>query len=117
MVHTIVTVSLHTHQEIEVSGQFISLEPRVCAGRSVGLVCYPTTLAPVSGTVTVDAHCADNAHLRSGSSLSIMCVYCGSWFGLIPACECNAGYRPVSMVDKYVKVSSSLINLAPLIFP
>ena len=75
MVHTIVTVSLHTHQEIEVSGQFISLEPRVCAGRSVGLVRYPTTLAPVSGTVNVDAHCADNAHLRSGSSLRITCVY------------------------------------------
>ena len=33
----------------------------------LGLVRYPTTLAPASGSVTVTAQCADNAHVRTGS--------------------------------------------------
>ena len=34
-----------------------------CPAKSVGLVRYPAMLAQVSGSVTVTAHCADNAHV------------------------------------------------------
>ena len=72
-------------------------EPTLCEARSVGLVRYPTTLAPVSGSVTVTAKCADNAHIVAGSSLSITCVSFGSWFGAVPECECDSGYQQVTV--------------------
>ena len=58
----------------------------------MGLVHYPTTLAPVSGSVTVTAQCADNAHIRSGSSLSVRCTSTGSW-SRVPQCQCDEGYQ------------------------
>ena len=61
-----------------------------CPARSVGLVRYPTTLAPASGSVTVTTQCADNAH---GFSLSVRCTSTGSWTGTTPQCECDTGYR------------------------
>ena len=69
--------------------------------RSVGLVRYPTTLAPASGSVTVTTQCADNAHVRSGSSLSVRCTSSGSWSGT-PVCECDAGYRAVSVSGRQI---------------
>ena len=69
----------------------------MCQARSVGLVRYPTTLAPASGSLTVTTQCADNAHVRTGSSLSVGCSYSGSWTGTTPQCECDAGYRAVTV--------------------
>ena len=45
-------------------GHFVSmcLDCGVCEAKSEGLVRYPTTLAPVSGSVTVTTQCADNAN-------------------------------------------------------
>ena len=40
---------------------------------TVGLVHYPTILAPVSGSVDVTTQCADNAH-RTSSSMSVICT-------------------------------------------
>ena len=63
-----------------------------CPAKSEGLVHYPTTLAPVSRSVTVTAQCADNAHQLS-STLSVFCTASSSWSGPIPQCHCNDGYR------------------------
>ena len=80
---------------------FAGVPPTTCSERSVSLVRYPTTLAPASGSVTVTTLCADNAHVRSGSSLSVRCTSSGSWSGT-PVCECDAGYLPVTVSGRQV---------------
>ena len=56
----------------------------------IGLVHYPTTSAPASGSVTVTTQCADNAHIISTSNVT--CTSNGSWSGHIPQCECDSNY-------------------------
>ncbi|CAI8007479.1 hypothetical protein GBAR_LOCUS5223, partial [Geodia barretti] len=73
-----------------------------CQARSVGLVRYPTTLAPASGSVTVTTQCADNAHVRTGFSLSVRCSSSGSWSGTTPQCECDTGYRAVTVSGRQI---------------
>ena len=68
----------------------------VCEAKSEGLVRYPATLAPTSGSVTVTAQCADNAHIRSGSNLSVRCTSTGSW-SRVPQCQCDTGYHAVTL--------------------
>ena len=58
----------------------------------MGLVHYPSWLAPVSGSETVATQCADNAH-RTSSSLNVSCTANGNWSGQIPVCECDDGYH------------------------
>ena len=70
--------------------------PEFCEAQSVGLVRYPATPAPNSGSTTVTAQCADNAH-RVSSSLSVTCSSTGSWSGS-PRCQCNAGYQ-IATID------------------
>ena len=70
----------------------------VCEAESVGLVRYLTTLAPVSGSVDVYAHCADNAHSISG--LRVICTSSGGWSGPTPECECDEGYYRTIQDDK-----------------
>ena len=60
----------------------------------MGLVRYPTTLAPASGSRTVATQCADNAHLTS-SCPNVECTSVGVWSGEIPQCECDEGYQAV----------------------
>ena len=67
-----------------------------CPPRSVGLVRYPTTLAPVSGSVTVTTQCVDNAHISNSTSLNVKCTSNGSWSGQIPQCQCDEGYQKVN---------------------
>ena len=75
---------------------FAGVPPTTCPAQSVGLVRYPTTLAPASGSVTVTTQCADNARVRSGFSLSVRCTSSDSWSGT-PVCECDDGYLPVTV--------------------
>ena len=65
----------------------------MCEAKSEGLVRYPTTLAPVSGSVTVTAQCADNAHTTNSTSMSVICSSSGNWSGPTPLCHCNEGYH------------------------
>ena len=65
----------------------------VCEAKTEGLVRYPTTLAPVSGSVTVTTQCADDAHITSGSSLSVRCESDGTWSATNVLCECDEGYE------------------------
>ena len=74
----------------------------MCPSGCLGLVRYPTTLAPASGSVTVTTQCADNAHVRSGSSLSVGCTSSGSWSGTTPVCECDTGYRAVTVGGRQI---------------
>ena len=72
----------------------------MCPAQSVGLVRYPATLAPDSGSTTVFAQCADNA-CRVSSSLSVTCSSTGSWSGS-PGCQCNSGYDEVTVEGRQV---------------
>ena len=48
----------------------------------MGLVHYPATVAPETGSVVVETHCADNAY-RTSLSMSVECVYNGVWQEII----------------------------------
>ena len=67
----------------------------MCETRSARLVRYPATLAPTSGSVTVTAYCADNAH-RASSGLNVECSSNGRWSGDTPVCDCDVGYNAVT---------------------
>ena len=67
-----------------------------CHAKTVGLVRYPTTLAPDTGSVNVTTQCADNAH-RTSSSLNVSCTSSGNWSGTTPQCECDPGYWPTTL--------------------
>ena len=77
---------------------FIAITTSVilCEAQTEGLVRYPTTLAPASGTVSVTTQCADNAH-RTSSSLSVTCSSSGIWGGQIPQCQCDSGYQTATV--------------------
>ena len=59
----------------------------------MGLVHYPKTLAPNSGSQTVTTQCADNA--SPTTSMNVTCSSTGSWSGS-PQCQCNTGYQTVT---------------------
>jgi hypothetical protein len=73
----------------------------LCEARTVGLVRYPTTLAPVSGTGSVTTQCADNAHTTS-SSLSVTCNSSGIWGGQTPQCQCDSGYQTATVNGRQI---------------
>ena len=73
----------------------------MCEARTVGLVHYPTTLAPASGTQSVITQCADNAH-RTSSSLSVICNSSGIWGGQTPQCQCDSGYQTATENGKQI---------------
>ena len=65
-----------------------------CPEQTLGLVHYPTTLAPTGTSKTVYVSCADNAHVRSGYSLRVLCTTDGTWeYTRRPECDCDRGYR------------------------
>ena len=68
----------------------------MCTAKSKGLVRYPTTLAPASGSVAVTAHCADNAIVTNSTSLHVRCGANGNWTGVAPVCHCHDGYREIT---------------------
>ena len=76
----------------------------------IGLVHYPTTIAPASGSVTVTTQCADNAH-RTSSSLSVSCTSRGSWSGTTPRCQCDTRYRAVTVGGRQICKGSNLVVL------
>ena len=78
----------------------ISATPR-CAAKIEGLVHYPSTQAPVSGSVTVTTQCADNSHSTS-STLNVRCASSGNWIGATPNCECDSGYRAATVGRKQI---------------
>ena len=69
--------------------------PVLCEAQNVGLVRYPTTLAPA----TVTTECADNA--SPTTSLSVTCTSTGSWSGS-PQCQCNSGYQAVNVNGRQI---------------
>ena len=72
----------------------------MCPAQSVGLVRYPATQAPASGSIAVTAQCADNAR-RVSSSLSVICRSDSSWSGS-PRCQCNSGYEEATIEGRQV---------------
>ena len=73
-----------------------------CPAKSVELVHYQTLLAPINGSKSVTVQCADNAHIRDGSNLTVSCGSDGSWSGTTPECECDNGYRPVPSEQRQI---------------
>ena len=68
----------------------------ICEARSVGLVRYPATLAPVVGTDDVVTQCTENAH-ETSPSLTVTCTDSGAWSGGTPVCECDTGYESATV--------------------
>ena len=64
--------------------------------------------------MTVTTQCADNAHIRSGSSLNVTCVSNGNWSGLTPQCECDDGYQPTIVDDKMICEGFKIVILSTL---
>ena len=80
---------------------FPLVDHAVCEGKTVGLVHYPTTIAPVNASVSVTARCADNAH-KTSSSLGVNCTSSGSWSGSTPQCQCDTGYHAVTISGRQI---------------
>ena len=89
---------------------------RVCEAKSEGLVHYPTTLAPVSGSVTVTAHCADNAHTTNFTSLNITCNSDGSWSVQISQCVCDEGYHETTPNGTHICKGEENLHLRFILF-
>ena len=79
----------------------------------MGLVAYPATPAPSSGTRTVATQCADNAH-RTSSTLNVQCSSAGTWSGS-PQCQCNDGYRPVTVNGQQICQSKQIKFMLKLV--
>ena len=62
-----------------------------CPSRQIGLVVYPDVPAPVSGSVTINVSCVDNAEF-SGSN-QVTCGSDGTWGPENPVCQCSPGYE------------------------
>ena len=67
----------------------------ICPSRQEGLVLYPETPAPESGSVNVNFSCVDNAHISEIESDTVSCYHNGTWSTDIPVCECNVGYENI----------------------
>ena len=80
-----------------------------CPSRQVGLVLYPETPAPVSGSVTINVKCVDNA-VASGST-QVTCHSNGTWGPDTSQCECSLGFANITenMVPKCVGKSLNVI--------
>ena len=63
-----------------------------CQSYQVGIVLYPETPAPVSGSVNVQFTCVDNAYIPESESDTVTCNHDGTWSTDFPVCECNLGY-------------------------
>ena len=61
-----------------------------CPSRQEGLVLYPETPAPVSGSVNINIKCVDNA---VSNSTQVTCHSNGTWGPENPVCKCRAGYE------------------------
>ena len=79
------------------SAFFICKGNAVCEGKTVGLVHYPTTLSPVSGSVSVTTQCADNAHISNSTCPNVTCTSNCSWSGETPQCQCDEGYQSINI--------------------
>ena len=62
-----------------------------CKSMQTGLVLYPETPAPVSGSSNIDITCVPNAD--SFGSPQVTCDSDGEWGPQNPRCECRAGYE------------------------
>ena len=60
-----------------------------CLEKQIGLVRYPDTPAPITGSASVDVSCADNA--ESSSSAAVTCDREGQWGPEMPTCGCSPG--------------------------
>ena len=62
-----------------------------CPSRQVGIVLYPETPAPETGSEGVDVSCVANANI-SGSP-QVICHSNGTWGPENPVCKCHCGYE------------------------
>ena len=83
-----------------------------CQGKTEGLVYYPTTTAPSSGSNSVNTSCADNAH-QVTPSLEVFCYSDGRWStNTQPQCRCNDGYQQATVKGKLICQGFNIITLS-----
>ena len=83
-----------------------------CQGKTEGLVYYPTTTAPSSGSKPVNTSCADNAH-QVTPSLEVVCYSDGRWStNTQPQCRCNDGYQQATVKGKLICQGFNIITLS-----
>ena len=58
----------------------------ICPSRKEGLVLYPETPAPVSGSVNVQFTCVDNAYIPESDSNTVTCYHNRTWSNEVPVC-------------------------------
>ena len=88
----------------------------MCSVQRLGLVDYPATPAPSSGTRTVATKCADNAH-RTSSTLNVVCSSRATWIsGNSHASVMMDIKQPLSVEDSFVKVNKNF-KMMKLMFP
>ena len=80
---------------------FFYIEHTVCEAKREGLVRYPTTVAPISGSVNITTQCVDNSH-KASFSLNVSCTSSGSWSGTTPQCQCDTGYHEVTVGGRHI---------------
>ena len=79
----------------------------------MGLVHYPSTVAPHQGTVTVTTECVENA-VPTSQSLSVTCDSSGVWGSENPQCACVHG-----MIDENTcegKPSAAYVRALPVLY-
>ena len=72
-------------------------------------------LASLSGSVTVTLQCADNAHIKTSSSLNVSSTSNGNWSGETPRCQCDEGYHKVNVSGTQIcegeQIAAAIISL------
>ena len=66
----------------------------ICPSRQEGLVLYSEVPAPMSGSVSIDVKCVDNAVVTG--SPQVTCHSNGTWGPDTALCECNLGYAKIT---------------------
>ena len=74
----------------------------------MGLVYYPATGAPESGTINVVTECVKSAK-QTSTSMTVTCDSTGSWGDENPQCQCREGTMSVN--DNECTGMKSLVNI------
>ena len=109
--------AIHDHSGTDgstaVSGTCVHVERLIiyrheCPAKAVGLVRYPATQAPISGSVSVTTECASNSH--TSGRLAATCDSEGYWTDHSTLCECDLGYSEMIETQTSQNCTGELVS-------